>query len=32
VEKELIKEKTSFSANGVNDNKKGKKRLEVLKT
>src|SRR5580704_14361931 len=32
MEKELIKEKTSFSTNGVDENKKGKKRLEVLKT
>ena len=33
MEKELIKEKqASFSANGVGENKKGKKRLEVLKT
>jgi acyl-CoA reductase-like NAD-dependent aldehyde dehydrogenase len=33
MEKELIKEKqTSFSTNGIGENKKGKKRLEVLKT
>ena len=32
MEKELIKEKASFSTNGVDENKKGKKRLEVLKT
>ncbi len=33
MEKDLIKEKqTSFSSNGVDENKKGKKRLEVLKT
>src|ERR1043165_4672114 len=33
MEKELLKEKqASFSANGGGENKKGKKRLEVLKT
>ncbi|MFI5185973.1 MAG: hypothetical protein ACHQF0_04575, partial [Chitinophagales bacterium] len=33
MEKELIKEKQiSFSTNGAEKNKKGKKRLDVLKT
>ncbi|HEY2722696.1 MAG TPA: aldehyde dehydrogenase family protein, partial [Chitinophagaceae bacterium] len=32
MEKELVKEKASFSANGVEKNQKSKKRLEVLKT
>jgi len=32
MEKELLKEKTSLSTNGVDKPKKGKKRIEVLKT
>jgi acyl-CoA reductase-like NAD-dependent aldehyde dehydrogenase len=32
MEKELVKEKTSFSINGVDERKKSGKRLEVLKT